>query len=121
MRTNLAIQLIRLISCNTKITDNSKIKSLKLFFSEEVHLKDLVEYYGFKLKLMKLFFQITIRILSSRKIQRIYRTIKKIFRITQRIFEKTFSEKIFNKIFRFSKIITRFYKQYFNRTTCRIY
>ena len=53
MRSYLAILLISLISCNTIITDNSKIESLKLFFSKEVHLKDLVEYYvGFSLKLM---------------------------------------------------------------------
>ena len=57
MRSYLALLLISLISCNTIITDNSKIESLKLFFSKEVHLKDLVEYYvGFSLKLMSIFF-----------------------------------------------------------------
>ena len=89
MRSYLAILLISLISCNTIITDNSKIESLKLFFSKEVHLKDLVEYYvGFSLKLMSIFFNSLLDFYQQEKYKEYIEQLKKYLELLKEYLKK---------------------------------
>ena len=89
MRNHLAILLISLISCNTIITDNSKIESLKLFFSKEVHLKDLVEYYvGFSLKLMSIFFNSLLDFYQQEKYKEYIEQLKKYLELLKEYLKK---------------------------------
>ena len=89
MRSYLAILLISLISCNTVITDNSKIESLKLFFSKEVHLKDLVEYYvGFSLKLMSIFFNSLLDFYQQEKYKEYIEQLKKYLELLKEYLKK---------------------------------
>jgi len=89
MRSYLAILLISLISCNTIITDNSKIESLKLFFSKEFHLKDLVEYYvGFSLKLMSIFFNSLLDFYQQEKYKEYIEQLKKYLELLKEYLKK---------------------------------